>query len=189
MIKLHFVLLGLLAILTLCQPAWALVYVEDFEDDLNPGQAGFASAIFDHDVEPMLGARNPDWGFSLISSNPTNYCLYLSFMEDEITFSLDPDQYIESASINLNGMNGPANFVAIGTEDIFSASAGLHDGGWITADTSTSPVDIGAIMAITLQGFNGQFDDLMINVNVVPEPATVLLFGLGALVLRCKRRL
>jgi len=187
MIKLHFVLLGLLAILTLCQPAWALVYVEDFEDDFNPGQAGFASSIFDHDVEPMLGARDPDWGFSLISSNPTNYCLYLSFMEDEITFSLDPDQYIESASISLNGMNGPATFIATGTEETFSATASVHHGGWITADTSTSPVDIGAITAITLQGLNGQFDDLMI--NVVPEPATVLLFGLGALALRRRRRL
>ncbi len=92
MIKLHFVLLGLLAILTLCQPTWALVYVEDFEDDLNLGQAGFASSIFDHDVEPMLGARNPDWGFLQLSSNPQNYSLSLSFMVDEITFSLEPDQ-------------------------------------------------------------------------------------------------
>lgn len=189
MIKLHFVLLGLLAVLTLCRPAWALVYVEDFEDDLNPGQAGFASAIFDHDVEPMLGARDPDWGFSQLSNNPANYCLYLSFMEDEIIFSLEPDQYIESASISLNGMNGPAGFIATGTEDTFVAYASVHHGGWITVDTSTSPVDIGTIMAITLQGFNGQFDDLMINVNVVPEPATVLLFGLGALALRCRRRL
>ncbi len=86
-------------------------------------------------------------------------------------------------------MNGPAIFIATGTEEIFSAHASSHEGGWITADTSTSPVDIGAITAITLQGFNGQFDDLMINVNVVPEPATVLLFGLGALALRCRRRL
>ena len=189
MIKLHFVLLGLLAIITLCQPAWALVYVEDFEDDFNPGQAGFASSIFNHDVRPMLGARFPDWDFSLISSNPTNYCLSLSDMEDEITFSLEPDQYIESASISLNGMSGPVNFVAIGTEDTFSAAAGSHHGGWITVDTSTSPVDIGAITAIGLQGlFNGQFDDLTLNVNVVPEPTTVLLFGLGALVLRRRHR-
>jgi len=107
-------------------------------------------------------------------------------MEDEITFSFEPDQYIESASISLNGMNGPATFIATGTEETFSTTASVHHGGWITADTSTSPVNIGAITTITLLGFNGQFDDLMI--NTVPEPATILLFGLGALVLRRRHR-
>jgi hypothetical protein len=185
MIKLHFVVPGLLVMLTLCQPVYALIYVEDFEHDFNPGEGGFASSIFDHKIEPMLEVRNPYYSFSLISGNQTDFSLFLSFMVDEITFSLEPGQYIESASIRLNGMNGLATFTAIGTEDIFTVSTSEHR--WITVDTLNSPTDIGAITGITLEGsLNGHFDDL--EIHVVPEPATVLLFGLGALALRRRRK-
>jgi len=164
--------------LILSSPALSVLYVEDFEDDSNPSLPGFASEIFQHNIVPIPGVGYAVWEISDIVSPPSGNALNLWPALDEITFDLGPGEYVDYASIDFADWGGGTTFRVIGTLGTYSAFAPMQ--GWGSANTD-EPI-FGQITMIKLSSFEGGFDNLTI--NVVPEPATLLLLGLGAALLR-----
>jgi len=163
----------------LSSPAPAVVYVENFEDDSNPTEPGFASSIFNHNILPVDG-----WGLldDVGPPFPSGYALYLWPAIDEITFDLGPGEYVDYAAIDFQDWGGATTFDVIGTLDSFSVQT--SSSAWQTVDTTGQ--NLGQITMVRLSSYEGGFDNLTI--NVVPEPATILLFGLGTLAVLRKRR-
>ncbi|GAG80673.1 unnamed protein product [marine sediment metagenome] len=179
MIKLHVLFFALITCLMLSSPAPAVVYVENFEDDSNPTEPGFASSIFNHNILPVDG-----WGLldDVGPPFPSGYALYLWPAIDEITFDLGPGEYVDYAAIDFQDWGGATTFDVIGTLDSFSVQT--SSSAWQTVDTTGQ--NLGQITMVRLSSYEGGFDNLTI--NVVPEPATILLFGLGTLAVLRKRR-
>ncbi len=179
MINLHLLFFALITCLMLSSSAPAAVYVEDFEDDSNPSQPGLASSIFNHNLLPVDG-----WGLldDVGPPYPTGYALYLWPAIDEITFDLGPGEYVDYAAIDFQDWLGATTFEVIGTLGSFSVESSSM--AWQTVDTTGQ--NLGQIMMVRLTSNEGGFDNLTI--NVVPEPATLLLFALGGLALLRKRR-
>lgn len=181
MIKLSVVLFFVLIIsLMLSSPAVALMYVEDFEYD-KPDQNDFTNGVFNHNIMPMPPLNSPFWDISDFGSPPSGNALDLWPAADEVTFNLSLGEYVDYVSIDFIDWLGDTTFEVFGTLDTYSVS--ILPGGWTSADTSGQ--NLGQITMVKLSSYEGAFDNLTI--NVVPEPATFLLFGLGAAFLRKKR--
>jgi hypothetical protein len=162
--------------LILPTPAIAVQYVDDFEYTKPDSNTFTSYGVFQHNIGPFPGSDLRIWD---IVDLPTNgKALALLPAMDDITFAMAPVDY---ASVKvLVGYEVTASFEVFGTLGTHTVNLSYAGATWQFADTTGA--DIGQITMIRLISLDALFDDLTI--NVVPEPATFLLLGLGGLVLR-----
>ena len=187
-IKLHTLLFALIMGLMLSSPVLSVQFVEDFEYE-TPGSNSFTNGVFQHNILPPPGGPpGSEWwviddGFV----NPTpisGNALALAPAIDEIIFDLGLGEYVDYAAVDSVDWGGGTTFEVTGTLDTYTAEILWNGGIWESADTSGA--NVGEITMIRLMSYEGLFDNLTI--NVVPEPSTLLLLGLGGLALLRKRR-
>ena len=161
-------------------PAYGRLIIEDFEE----GAGGGFDPAFNHTFVPHPGIVTPWWAFTTSYFAQDSYALVLAPVIDEVTFNLDPGEYVDWAGVRMDDeCDGTCTvFAVIGTNDsrTFSAS----DDSWGPYDTTG--LDLGEIIMVYLSSYHGAFDDLMI--HVVPEPTTLPLLALGAVLATLYKR-
>jgi hypothetical protein len=170
------------------------IAIEDFNSYASkPPTTEFDNGTFHHsiaEVDPGYPATK-NWDIS--TSNPSgpplaDNALILQHTQDIVTFNLTPGQYIDFASVKVINWGSLGNLSIIIFRDVNGAShqeyiTALNQ--WSTYDTST--LGLGNLQSITLFSYDGAFDDLQ--VNVVPEPISILLIGAGSLMARRRKRI
>ena len=172
-------------------PALCVQYVEDFEDDSNPGQHGFASEVFQHNMLPPEGGQpgDEDWEITARGAlRPNVLRMYPAI--DEVTFSLNPGEYVDYVGVDFIDWStgGYTTFEAIGTLGTYSSTTSEWmdpmEPDWPFVDTSQA--NIGQITMVKLITAEGGFDNLVI--NVVPEPTTLSLAVVLLLAIAIRQR-
>jgi hypothetical protein len=145
------------------------IFVEDFSDA--SGHAAF-DPLFNHSCVDLA----PMW-WDIMGTAP-GLALY-SYHVDTITFNLQPDWSVIGASVE--SYTGPSSARFIGTDDttVFAEEMMPTDPPFLW---HASADDIGRITAIELSALQGFFDNVTIEVFVVPEPSTVVLLATGLVV-------
>ena len=95
---------------------------------------------------------------------------------------MEPGQYVDYARVDLVNGGGSNSFEAIGQGSYIVQDTPFLQ--WQTADTTGQ--DLGQITMVKLLAYEGAFDNLTI--NVVPEPFSLVLLGIGGLILAHRRR-
>jgi hypothetical protein len=182
--KLKAALFSVLITCILSSHASAVQYVEDFEYE-KPAQNDFTNGIFQHSIELKPPLDYLFWDITDDSVPPPPDCNFLLLAPaiDEITFALDPGEYVDYASIEFCDYANSTIFEVTGTLGRYTSEIFWNGGTWESADTCGQP--LGQITMIRLISSEGGFDNLTI--NVVPEPSTLLLLSLGAAFLRKRR--
>jgi hypothetical protein len=161
-----------LALVALCPSAAradTLIFVEDFSDA--SGEPAF-DPLFNHScvVDDPEGSH---WALG------TDLRLWLvAGFANTVTFNLEPDWSVIGASVEsfTHGLSCSARFIgATGTAE-FAPETWPFDPPLLWA---VSADDIGEITAIELRSGQGSFDNVTIQVRVVPEPAAGVLLTTG----------
>ena len=177
----------------LSSPAVAVLYVEDFEY-AKPDQNDFINGLFHHSIKELPPMDLPIWDISDEWSPPDGTALNLRPALDEITFILEPGEYIDYVSVDVISWADDTTVkvyydVYFGDYSVQGEAIAEIPSGWdwghpLEFDPSDSIYDEDRIeiYEVILSSSEGGFDNLVI--NVIPEPATLLLFGLGVAFLR-----
>jgi hypothetical protein len=164
-------------VLLITMPAYSVQYIDEFEY-AKPATTSFvAEGVFQHNIVPIPTANHVGWDIDDWPTHDGN-SLDLYPAIDEVTFLLGPGEYVEYASVDLVNGGGSNSFEAIGTQGSYMVqdTPFLQ---WQTADTTGE--NLGQIIMVKLLAYEGAFDNLTI--NVVPEPFSLGLMGIGGLIL------
>lgn len=182
--------------------AVAAVYVEDFEHTYHNFESGFDGAwwssftnpdgMFEHYTRGGSLITFPNFmidDFDTISLPPEGNGFMLWYGTDTITFHLQPGQSVESLSLDflIFSLDDPQviKITVTGTESSHSWEFdSMLPYQWRTIDTSG--IEFGEITQLELRSENHLIVD-NIAINVIPEPCTILLLGIGGLLLRKKK--
>ncbi|MCX7426600.1 MAG: PEP-CTERM sorting domain-containing protein [Planctomycetia bacterium] len=147
------------------------IFVEDFSDA--SGNPAF-DPLFNHSCV----VDDPEGNHWRINGADARFFLSPDFV-DTITFNLQPDWSVVGASVEAFNLTERARF--IGTQDTaeFVANSWPFEPPLLW---EVSANDIGEISTIELTMLQGSFDNVTIQVRVVPEPATAVLLAAGLLV-------
>ena len=166
--------------------ASALIITEDFNGYTSkPLTSEFDNGIFHHNIIET-NPPGSNWDISTFNSSGTPFAdnaLNLLFVQDIVTFDLASGQHIDFASVKAINW-GPTIIIfdpVNGTDHTVSITT---PSGWFTYDTSG--LGLGSLQSITLYSYDGAFDDL--EVNVVPEPISILLVGAGSVLVLRRRK-
>ena len=184
--KFNNLFLALIVGLILTSSVMAVQHVEDFEY-ATPGSNSFTNGIFNHNILPPIWGQSGDehWEISDFGPYPSGTALELCPAIDEITFNLGPGEYVDYAAVDCADYASNTTFEVIGTLGTYSVL--IESDFWNDWDfVDTTGQTLGEITMIKLISDEAAFDNLTI--NVVPEPTTLLLLGLGTLGLTRKRR-
>jgi len=180
----------------LSSPAVAEIYLEDFNYE-KPDQNDFTNGVFNHSIEELPPLDIPLWDISDEWSPPDGTALNLWPAVDEITFNLDPGEYIDYVSVDVISWADDTtvkvyydvyfNGGSTQGETIAEIPSGWDWGYPLEFDPGDFfyGEDRIEIYEVILSSSQAGFDNLTI--NVVPEPATLLLFGIGAAFLQKRR--
>jgi len=184
--KVMFLLLSITVIVASYAPG--VIVTEDFNSYTSkPSTSEFDNGIFHHSIN-QNNPPNPAWDISTYNPNGPPFAdnaLDLWPAQDIVTFNLTLGQYVDFASVKVINWG---NLSMIIFEDVDATKhqefITVQDQ-WLTYDTLA--LGLGHLQSITLFSYNGAFDDLQ--VNVVPEPITILLIGAGGLMIRRRKRI
>jgi hypothetical protein len=155
------------------------IFVEDFSDA--SGHAAF-DPLFNHSC--IVDDPDGSWWQVRVSG-----LLLFTNHVDTVTFNLEPDWSVIGASVECRSYENTARFIGTTGTAEFTANTLPFEPPlfWeVVAD------EIGEITAIELSASQGIFDNVTIQVRVVPEPSAAVLFATGlfvALVVLARRRL
>lgn len=161
------VVLGLLVMIIgmgVALPASAVVIIEDFVDDM--GNDAFDPA-FNH---ALTGGAALSGGEVVMVPG-----------QDEITFNLDPGQFVQFASVTADSNNVPVEVEFFSDGSSVTLMTGAFGG---TVDSSGT--GLSEISKIRVQGLESALTQVLI--DVIPEPASALMLGAGVLALLSRRR-
>ncbi len=174
--------------------ASALTITEDFDSTTTASTTFTTDGILQHTIYNGSGqpATNDLWDINLFSTTGDSFAANaLVFtdaqgvvgVQDYITFILGPGEHVESFSVEYINNTMPS---AIIVED--ENGPDQQDFYNLRSKTTfdTTGMGYGDIQSITLFGYDAAFDNLI--VNVVPEPITLSLLGLGGVMLRRRKR-
>ena len=169
-----------------CECKADLIFVENFQDDVDPTFPGFDSSIFLHNI---VGPNSfIDVPQNVVPPSPDHAFFMGASTTDMITFNLMAGQSVDSASIWMTGTGGGAAGVTfLGTNGSLGFTTVIQDN---FQQFSVGPADnLGEITGILLglplppdppgPGQEAYYDD--ITIHVIPEPSAVL--GLASLIL------
>lgn len=154
-----------------------IVLVEDFEDDINPGAAGFDTMFFDHNIVGQ------NWALvapAIPLPSPPHALFLGADTTDWVTFTLGPGLWVQSAEVWMTGTGGgEAGVTFLGSIGSISFSTNAQDNLQLF---SVGPADnLGEIIGVILGdlpplvGQEAFYDNLAI--TVVPEPSALALLG------------
>jgi hypothetical protein len=181
-------LVSIVAAFALSANATANIYVEGFED--TAGNTVFTETFFNHDFQDFAGdpADPSTWEILAGPNVSAPNALFISEAVDVVTFNTAPGEVVVDASVDVLTQAGDAFVVFNGlnengksTSQTFDLIAGATT--WFTIEPTQS---FSEITSIELEGFNSRFDNLQ--VETVPEPATMLALGAGVAMLAARRR-
>lgn len=164
---------ALLGAALLLSPAHAdsVIWAEDFEDEDGNGAFDpmFMHVIGAHPDDPTPSTFN--WDFIDLALGGVAFGLEPA--SDYVTVMLEDGQYVSHASVDVYDSDGSSTILFIGATDTLTFES--DQDAWITYEADFS--EIGAILAVQIYSWNGEFDD--ITVTVVPEPASLGLLFCG----------
>ena len=167
------------------------IVIEDFNSYASkPATTEFDNGVFHHSINKLNPNDPSDPAWDISTSNPSgpsfaDNALDLFPAQDIVTFNLTPSQYIDFASVKVMNWGNLSLIIFKDVDGISHTDVITVQNQWFTYDTSA--LGLGNLQSITLFSYNGAFDDL--EVNVVPEPVSILLIGAGGLMARRRKKI
>lgn len=148
--------------------AWSaeLKRIERTDPDFQTGNPD--SATWEDDALALIGAMLEGNGSSAIPLDETGWTIHTDLSGGPT----DGWEYYTSSDLNAHDWTGPVQLVL----DVFVPGGVLP--GWYDIEVAVAGVDTSA---------NGFYEDEHFYLHVIPEPATMLVLGAGALIC-CRRR-
>lgn len=171
--------------LLLSSQVFGIIHIETF-DLVMPVVDTFDNGVFHHEIEGVGGGTG-SWNIEhsgQISPGVNNIALALYPAQDTITFNLGPGEYVEYVSVDFIDLGGGSNVTITDSDGLFIQST-LPVQNLTKYSINTAGSSLGRITSIVLSSYEGMFDNVAI--HVVPEPATMLLVGLGGMMLRRRK--